>query len=297
MDMKQLRYFMAIAEEKQISAAAKKLHMAQPPLSQQLKHLEEELGVPLVIRHARGLELTEAGKVLYKHALNMEKAMDQTRCEVKETGKGLRGRLSIGVNTLSSEELPQLLMQFRSRYPDMTYKIQQNESAQLCKLVKERAIELAVIRFPIDLNDFSYLHMKTEPFYLVTSEAFPELPGTVTYEQIGQLPLIIPSTDGLGLHQMIVDQLSRSGLEANVLCECSDIAMLLELVADGFGSAILPEDVLRLHKRNDIRRYAIADSSWVTSSGFIWLKDHYLSRGAKHFIELWQEHKEKKEMI
>ncbi|WP_282935284.1 LysR family transcriptional regulator [Paenibacillus sp. RC67] len=291
MDIKQLRYFIAIAEEKQISGAAKRLHMAQPPLSQQLKHLEEELGVPLVIRRARGLELTEAGHVLYKHALNMEKYMDQTRREVKETGEGLKGLLTVGVNTLSSEELPQLLLQFKARYPDITYKIQQNESAQLCKLVKERIIELALIRFPIDFSDFSYLHVKSEPFYLVTSQALPGIGDKITYEQIGRLPLIIPSTDGLGLHQMIVEQLSRSALEVNVLCECSDIAMLLELVANGFGSAILPEVVLRLHQRNDIHIYPIADSTWTTSSGFIWLKDHYLSQGAKHFIELWKEYK------
>ncbi|GAA4877612.1 transcriptional regulator BsdA [Paenibacillus vulneris] len=294
MDMKQLRYFIAIAEHKQISAAAKKLHMAQPPLSQQLKHLEEELGVTLVVRHARGLELTEAGRVLYKHALNMEKMMDQTRLEVKETGRGLRGRLALGVNTLSSEELPGLLVEYKARYPEMTYKIQQNESAQLCRLVREKAIELAIIRFPVDLSDFSYLHLQSEPFYFVTALSGPQSPEEVSYEYIGGSPLILPSTDGLGLYQQIVDQLSRRGLEPHILCECSDIAMLLELVASGFGSALLPEAVLRLHRRSDIRICRIADETWTASSGFIWLKDHYLSQGAKHFIELWQELKEKR---
>ncbi|ULL19817.1 LysR family transcriptional regulator [Paenibacillus sp. H1-7] len=289
MDIRQLRYFIAIAEEKQISAAAKKLHMAQPPLSQQLKQMEEELGVPLVIRHGRGLELTEAGSTLYRHALHITKSMEQTQMEVRQTGLGMRGKLTIGVNTLSAEAFSRHLLQFQSQYPDITYKIQQNESAHLCRLIRERAIELALIRFPLQLDEFAYYHIKTEPLYFLTSPLSALDGRQATYEQMGDFPLIIPSTDGLGLHHMIVERLSREHMEANIVCECSDIALLMELVEAGFGAAIVPEVVLQKHRGYKVKVHELADSAWTASSGFIWLKEHHLSPSASRFLELWKD--------
>lgn len=95
MDLRQLRYFATIVEEGQITRAAKKLHMAQP-LSQQLKALEEELSTLLIVRNGKNIELTAAGKVLYKRATNLLSQIDETIMEVKEVGEGLKGTLSIG---------------------------------------------------------------------------------------------------------------------------------------------------------------------------------------------------------
>ena len=170
MDIRQLRYFIAIAEEKQITAASKRLHMTQPPLSQQLSSMEQELGVDLFSRNGRYLELTEAGEALYRNAINIVNLMGEVNIEVKEVGIGIRGKLLIGINTLSHYDLSGLLKSFNKRYPQITYKIQQNESGQLCKLLNERVIELAIVRFPVELKDFSVLYFKPEPFYFVVSK-------------------------------------------------------------------------------------------------------------------------------
>lgn len=285
MDMKQLRYFIAIAEEKKISAAAKKLHMAQPPLSQQLKNLEQDLGVDLVIRHPKGLELTEAGENLYKHAQKIVKYMEESRLEVKEIGEGMRGKLSIGVNTLSSDLLASEIRKYRERYPHITYKIQQNESAQLCKMVKERVIELAIVRFPLELDDFSVMPLKKEPFYFVSSTQDDRHSSAIQFEEMQAYPLILPSTEGLGVYHMIVEEFSRRKLEVNLLSECSDIPMLLELVSSGFAATIVPEVVLKMHKGHELKATRIDDTHLSAASGIIWLKDHYLSMAARHFIE------------
>lgn len=290
MDIRQLRYFIAIAEERQITAAAKRLHMAQPPLSQQLQLMERELGVTLLERQGRQLELTEAGRMLYKHALHITKLFEESQIEVKEAGRGLTGRLSIGVNTLSDGRLPELLRRFRERFPAITYKIQQNESAQLCKLVKERAIELAIVRFPLDLGDFSIRHLREERFYYVTSRRRGTLDGnTVSLRQIGQEPLILPSTEGLGVYRMIVEEFARHGMKPNVLSECSDIAMLLELVSSDFAATLVPESVLQLHRGFDVQAYELTGTHIASSSVLIWLKDHYLSKAAQNFIALTGE--------
>lgn len=159
MDIRQLRYFIAIVEERKISAAAERLHISQPPLSQHLKTMEEELGSKLVERSGKLLEITEAGKVLYKYDLQMDLLMEEAKMEVKEVRMGVNGKLTIGINTFSVVELPEILLQFQKQYPKVTYKVQQNESAQLCKLVRDRVVELAIIRMPLELDHFSVIHL------------------------------------------------------------------------------------------------------------------------------------------
>ncbi|MEI7027226.1 LysR family transcriptional regulator [Paenibacillus sp. y28] len=286
MDIRQLRYFIAIAEAKQITAAAHKLHMAQPPLSQQLKLMERQLGVALVQRHGKYLELTEAGHILYRHALTITKLMEQAEQEVQESEEGLRGKLSIGINTISDEALPQVLLQFQEQYPHVRYKIQQNESSQLCKLLRERVIELALVRLPIHLEDFAVMHLRTERFYYLCPAGGPALLDEAAFAQLADYPLIMPSIEGLGLYHMILDELARHQLDPEILCECSDVSVLLELVAGGFGAAIVPEGMMRLVKNYPIRMCRIQDFALTASSGVIWLKHHQLSKAAERFLEL-----------
>ncbi|OPA74574.1 LysR family transcriptional regulator [Paenibacillus selenitireducens] len=289
MDIRQLRYFIAIAEQKQITAAAKVLHMAQPPLGQQLKAMEQELGVQLVKRTGKTLELTDAGQALYKHAIHLTNLFEESQIEVKEIGSGTRGKLTIGVNTLSSAVLPKLLRIFQARYPQITYKIQQNESALVLRLIKERAIELGIVRLPLDLSEFEVLELQAEPFYFVTSKSCATDLQPLTYQEIQTYPLILPSTEGLGLYQSILNQFTERGLHANVIGECSDIVTLLEWVSSGNGTTIVPASILKLYRGYDIQAVSIADSQLSFATGLIWLKERYLTKPAQHFIELMKE--------
>ncbi|CAG7610666.1 HTH-type transcriptional regulator GltC [Paenibacillus solanacearum] len=252
MDIRQLRYFKAIVEERQISAAAKKLHMSQPPLSQQLKAMEEAL------------------------------------LEVREVGDGVNGRLSIGVNTFSAVELPDLLRQFQRHYPKVTYTIQQNESSHLCKLVRDRTIELAIIRLPLELGDFSVLHLHTEPFYYIASQQRPPLGHDISLADISEAPLLLPSTEGLGVHYLISEAFSRRELHPRIAGECSDMTLLMELISSDFAAAIVPETVLSLHQGHAIHASRISSDELSSPVGFIWLKHHYLSAAAQHFIDLYR---------
>lgn len=292
-DIRQLRYFIAIVEEKTISAAATKLHLSQPPLSQQLKNMENHLNVQLFERRGRTLELTDAGQTLYKHALKITKYMEESEREIRETANGEHGTLTLGVNTLSNEHLSTTIQRYHQQHPNITFKIQQNDSAQLCQLVRDRILELAIIRFPLELNDFSILHLKTEPFYFICSskEILPS--STVTYEDIHHYPLIIPSTEGLGLHYIIMEQFSNYGLATPRLSECSDIALLLELVESGFYASVVPETVIRQQKGYNIQAVKISNEALNSSSGLIWLKDHLLSKTSQNFIKLLKEELEK----
>lgn len=288
MDIRQLRYFIAIVEERKISAAAKRLHMSQPPLSQQLKAMEEELGSRLVERSGKFLEVTEAGKALYKYALQMNQLMKEAEMEVREVGDGLNGQLSIGVNTFSAMELPAVLHQFKQKYPKVTYKIQQNESSLLCELVKERAVELAIIRLPLELDSFSVTHLYTEPFYFITSTKQKPINHEVSLVDIHDARLLLPSTKGLGVYYLILEAFSRSQLSPNLIGECSDIALLMDLVSSDFCTSIVPETMLLRHKEYPVHACRISSAVLSAPVGLIWLKNHYLSKAALHFVELLQ---------
>lgn len=290
MDIRQLRYFIAIVEEKSISAAARRLHLSQPPLSQQLKAMEEELGTPLLERSGKHMVVTDAGKTLYSYALQMDQLMQEAKMEVNAVGSGANGRLTIGVNTFSVAGLPEILHLFQQQYPKVTYKIQQNESAYLCQLVRDRAIELAFIRLPLELDDFSVLHLYTEPFYWITSHKQKRSEHEVTLEDLANERLLLPSTQGLGVHYSILEAYSRLELEPPLIGECSDIALLIELVAADFCSSIVPETVLRRHKAASIHKHRISSTVGMSSPlGLIWLKDHRLSSTAQHFIDLFKK--------
>ncbi|WP_150271460.1 LysR family transcriptional regulator [Paenibacillus tepidiphilus] len=293
MDLKQLRYFIALAEERQVTSAAQRLHMSQPPLSQQLKLMETELRVPLFRRSGRHLELTASGKTLYEHALTITRLMEEAKAEVRESGLGIRGKLSVGVNTLSDARLPGALNVFREWYPKVTFKIQQNETNMLVKLVREKALDLAIVRLPIDLTDFDCAMLGEEPLFFVTGEdggrKLPEHGEPVSYDTITKYPLLLPSTEGLGLYNLLLEQFRSRGLSPAIIGECSDIGMLMELVASGFGASILPETSLSRYKRGRIRTHRIDDPQAVSSSAVIWLKRQYLSKAAIRLIQTISE--------
>lgn len=285
MDLKQLRYFKEIVEQGNISAAAEKLYMSQPPLSQQLRSLEKELDTLLFHPNGRKLELTAAGRSLYQSALDILQLTEEAKQNVKDIGSGLRGTLSIGVNTFSSTELLTSIQQFYQLYPNVHLKIQQNESGHLCQLVKDRTIELALIRLPLHLSEFEVLHLKDEPFYYVTSKQMP-LNKTITWQQINDHPLMLPSSEGLGVYSLIRERLAKRGVDHSLIGECSDIHLLTQMIDLNMTNAIVPEAFVKQNTYSNIKALEIVDDEpFLSPVGLIWLKNHNLSKPAERLVE------------
>ena len=287
MDIRQLRYFIVIAEEKQISAAAKKLYMYQPPLSQQLKNMEASLGEQLFERSGKFLELTEAGKTLYKYALQITQMMEEAKNEVADVGGGVDGRLAVGINTFSLGNLNEVFHQYRSMYPKIKYKIQQNESSLLCYLLKQREIEMAIVRLPLEIDEFTLQHLHSEPFYVITSKEKKLFTGDATLEEVSRYPLVLPSIEGLGVYYSIHEAFSKAKIQPEIIAEFSDLKLMMELVSTDFGVSIVPESLLHLYKEYPVHIHKIADSEQLSGDiGLIWLKDHRLSKAAQNFIDV-----------
>ncbi|HEY9576760.1 MAG TPA: LysR family transcriptional regulator [Pseudobacillus sp.] len=285
MDIRQIRYFATIAEEGQITKAAKKLHMAQPPLSQQLKLLEEELDVLLLERKGRSLELTEAGEVLYKKAKYLLAKMEETIIEVKEVGDGLKGVLSIGSVKTCFSYIPERFLHFREKYPSVKFRLKEGDSSLLANYVKQREVELAIVRLPLEMEEFSYLPLPTDPFVAVMPESW-DYPSTIRMNELNNMPLmLLHRVSGVGLYELVINECKRYGIDLNIICECPDAAMLLSLVRTGLGAALLPKSTLLSFPTNGLQIVEIEDCTIQSESAIIWLKDRYLSKKAERFLE------------
>ncbi|SBO18477.1 LysR family transcriptional regulator [Carnobacterium divergens] len=285
MDFRQLNYFIAVAEEKTITAAAERLHMAQPPLSQQLKQMEEEFGTPLIERTPRQTRLTAAGTALYYEALKLVEQFAESKQLVRETGDGLKGQLKIGVNTLSDSLLAQALIDFQKDFPSVTFAIHQGESQQLCELVRKGKIELAIVRYPLDLKGFSMKFLKSEPFYFVCDGSAKKGPAPDDFHGIAGSKLMLPSTEGLGVYHSIIEYLAKYQLNPSSISTCSDIRLLFNLIEQGFCTSIVPETVLKMNPHYQVETHLLEDPLFQTSFGIIWLEERYLSKMATSFLD------------
>ncbi|WP_078594068.1 LysR family transcriptional regulator [Evansella clarkii] len=310
MDIKQLKYFYTIAQEGQITRAAKRLHMAQPPLSQQLKLLEQELGTPLLERYGKRMELTEAGKVLFLKAEKILQLVEDTACEVKEVSEGIRGIISIGSVKTCFSFLPERIRSFRDDFPEVTFQLREGDTFHISELVRTREVELGLVRLPLDSSeDFIVMPLPDEPYVFVYSNEFftqtedsaatvesPSLPftsssseETIRMKDLESVPLLLlRRVNGVGQFELIVNECRKHGFEPNIICECPDAAMILSLVSAKAGAAVLPKSTLNFFPSENLRYKVITDSDVVSKSAVIWLKDRYLSKGAKYFLKMFE---------
>lgn len=286
MDIKQLRYFVAIAEEKQITKAAKRLHMAQPPLSQQLKKMEEELDVLLFNRKGNTLELTQAGVVLYQKATDIIRVFEEMITETKEMVGGLSGNLRIGVNTFSDYQLAGYLNEFHRRYPNVYYTVYQGNSVELTKMIKEGLLDIGYVIFPVESHEVNILPIKTEPFVYLTNEPIMGSEPIVSLKNVSNKSFILPSNEGLGIYKMIVSEFSRLHIKPVVKSECSDIKLLLELVKQGFGVTVVPESVVKTYDTRDLYCYQLEEGELTSTVGIIWSKGRYLAKAVENFLKM-----------
>lgn len=172
MDIKTLKNFLVIAENGSICKAARELHLSQPPLSKQLKQLEEELHVQLFERSSRGVALTDQGRILYAHAISLVNYSDMI---VRELSSGEQSPVRLGMITSSVHYAISLINDFFSDSDDMSFRfeITEKNSFELLDLLKHNLIDLAIIRTPFDTNRaFDYIKLTNDHLLAVGSSDF-----------------------------------------------------------------------------------------------------------------------------
>lgn len=284
MDIRQLRYFLAIVEEEQITAAAKKLHIAQPPLSQQLKLLEDELGVKLIERGSRSINLTDAGKILRERAREILELSESTVNEINDLRKGLKGTLTIGtISSSGSLLLKNVITKFHMEYQGVKFSIREGDTFTIMELLNKRVIEIGIVRTPFKASNYGCKYMKKEPMIAAMTREFAKtLDGnTIKLSELKDKPLILYRR----FEQLIMDTCFEDGFEPNIFCKNEDARTTLMWANAGLGIAIVPRSAFGSVCNENLTYKEIDNDKLATSIAAIWIEDRYMSSLAEKFIE------------
>ena len=243
MDLRGLHYFSVVAEELNFTRAAQRLCMSQPPLSNQIKALEEELGTPLFLRGGRTLQLTEAGKVLYRRASQLLDLAERTQEEVSSLAMGLSGTLCLGsVAGLAPFLAARWLSGFREEYPLVRFEIVNGSSDDIIDQIQRGYIELGLIAAPYDDEHLEGIPVGDEPWCAIMSRrnplaAEPEKP--LPLKELAGQPLIVPH------RRSRVDEIrswfQQAGAEPTIIGEHSNYVDVLAMASADVGISIFPQ--------------------------------------------------------
>lgn len=263
--------------------------MSQPPLSQQLKLMEQELSVKLVERVGRSVRLTEAGYILKRRTEQILGLVETTLTELQEFDNGLRGKLSIGtVASLSAAILPEQIRAFHSKYPRVIFQVWEGDTYRITELLDRRLIEIGIVRFPVDVDKYDILRLPAEPLVAVMSHD-DDYGETVRMMDLTNKPLmLIRREQGSFIYEMVLEAFQRMGIEPKIICESNDITTLLAWANAGIGVAIIPESALQLFPNTQLKVKRLIEPTLETTSAIIWLRDRYLSTAAKRFIHMFR---------
>lgn len=286
--IKDMRAFFAIVEEGNISHAAIRLGIAQPALSRQMKHLEEELQVKLFERGSRRIRLTEAGQVLYNRVENILGMVDGAVREITEIGSGTKGAIRIGTITTSGAMiLPDLINEFHKLYPDVTFEIWEAEGARIIELLDSRMIEIAITRTQVENSSYETLVLPNEPLVMVMNlkSVCGKSKETIKLKELRKQPLIVP----LRWKSNLIAACRRLNFEPNIICVSDSIVQDLLMVKMNLGAAMIPVSSKRLLTDGDLVYKRIVEPEMTTHTVVAWRKNQTLSTACKNFIELFEK--------
>jgi len=249
MDLRQMRYFLAVAEERSFVRGAERLHMAQPPLTRQIKALEDDLGTLLFLRTPRGVDLTEAGAALLDEVPNLLALAQRARERTLRAGQGLAGRLDVG--TFGSgvlDVIPRILGRFHTARPDVRIVLHDQTKAEQIAALRERRIAIGFNRLVPPENDLVVETVLRERMVV----ALPERHAMAARQRLqladldGQPMILYPKQSLPGMAQRIVAAFRREGVGLLVEQEAEDVLTATALVSAGFGLCITTESSMSL---------------------------------------------------
>lgn len=246
MELRQLKYFLVIAEEGSISAAARRLHVSQPPLSRQMSLLESECGLVLFHRGSRKIELTEAGKVLQRYALQMIDVEALIEDEMRDLQKGRRGVVRLGmISSAAGNAVFQMIAQVREKMPDLRLRICEGNSYEVLDMLDKEKVELAIVRTPFARPHLKKVVLRRDSLAAAgMPDCFSDSEGTkntrVKVEDLAARPLIIYRR----WENIIRMQCERESVIPNIFCVSDDARTALQMARSGLGIALVPQSAL-----------------------------------------------------
>lgn len=271
MELRQLQYFLTVAEELNFSRAAERLQLTQPPLSLQIQNLEKELGLPLFYRSNRHVELSDAGKYF---ADEVRKILDHIHRSVENTKRihhGEIGNLTVGfVGSATYDILPLVLREFRSQYPDVQVHLVEMSTPKQIEGLRREEIDIGVLRPPVHDDALQTEIVSTAPCVLAVPKLHPLTDRShVSLSDLTPYPFVMLSRKTwAGLYDEILDL-----CHPTIQQEALEFQTVIGLVAAGLGIAVVPQSAMNLHTQ-DVVYLDMKDSLPNAAMGVSWRKNN-----------------------
>lgn len=253
MDIRQLKYFIAVAEEHSFSRAALRLHVSQPPLSTQLKALEDELGVRLLDRSNRGVTLTAAGQVFFAEMRTVLARLERGKALARNAGRGDVGSLAIGFVSIADYGiLPPALKEFRRLYPAVEVQLHELTTDAQIREIRAARLDLGIGLGPIDAADLQFKPVAREALVLAAPSGHRLLRNSkaIDLKALSNESFIIPPRDiAPGLFDLIIGKFRAAGFTPRITQQARQMQTVISLVACGMGFALVPASVQNLKRR------------------------------------------------
>lgn len=288
MDIRKMRYFIMVAEELNFSRAAERLRMAQPPLSQEIRRLEEELGVQLFHRTKRMVELTDAGKVFLEGSQQTLFQLERTIKETQLAAEGKIGNLIIGFVD-STEIVIEVLNKFRERFPKIHLVLREMTTEQQLKALYEKQIQIGFIRSKQNNGILSSEVCSEESLRLVLHQDHPfaSLPEIPLQLLIDEPFILFPRQMGPNFYDLIISYFWEHGVSLNVVQEAIQMQTIVNLVATGMGVSVVPSSV-ESYKRPGVIYKKIQETTPKVNLYVGWREDEK-SAVVDHFLTVVRE--------
>lgn len=283
MDFKSLKYFVTVAQELNISRAAELLHMSQPPLSHQIKQLEQEYGTTLFIRSKQGLTLTDTGNILYKRARQLLELSERTREEISNYEKELSGELILGtVEGRAPFLLARWIAGFNEEFPLVTYTLRSGGTDDILDQLYHHLIDIAVIAAPYNLEMLEGFTVDHQPWVASIPADHPlaKMPGKeIRLSDLDGQPLIIPERQSRV--EAIEQWFGEKGMTPKIVCKTSNYINAVSLVEQHIGICIFPQTTYTPNPLVSVK--LITDPAKAAEYVLVHSKDHPLGELGQAF--------------
>ena len=259
MNIKQLTYFIAVAEELHFGRAAERLNIAQPPLSRQIKQMEETLGAQLFNRGRNAITMTQAGERLFERGSALLSELDDIKLEMKRFGQGAEGRLRIGfVGSSTFGILPNIIKSFRENYKDTNLNLHPMNNAQLHRALVSRQIDVAFARPALNDSEFVTRKLSSESLIIAVPDHLYPADRIVNIVDLHDQNFILyPEYPRPSFADFVIEAVQAKSVEIKNRLFTMDLQTALSLVAIGEGVCIVPDSVSSA-QRNGVRFHKMA---------------------------------------
>ena len=292
MELRHLRYFIAVAEEKHITRAAERLGMQQPPLSQQIRALERELDVRLFRRKPRGVELTDAGSALLLDARAILSHIDQAFATTRRTARGEQGRIALGFTSSAPFHpfVPRIIRAYRDAFPMISLTLEEGGTTELIEDLRSERIDAAFVRTAIGNHEGLVVNLLLQEAMVLALPrahilARGKSKGVPLKALANETFIVYRRHTGPGLHDAILSACSAAGFSPRVGQEAPRIVSTLNLVAAGLGISLVPESLKRMRMDGVVFR-PLAGAAQPTAPLYLASRRGEASAAVRRFLEL-----------